>query len=119
MGVTGIHSVWFFMHDIARLRNFYIEVLGAEPLTRDHEPIRVGHTVLVFMQGDPQENKLAIGFDADAAGFDQVVEKAKKLAVLERGPVQHTAVSKGLFLRDPDGRQIEIVHNDLGIFWQN
>jgi len=119
MAVTGIHSVWFFTPDIARLRNFYIEVLGAEPLTGDHEPIRVGHTVLVFMLGDPQENRLAIGFEADAAGFEQVQEKAKKLGVLERGPVQHTALSKGLFLRDPDGRQIEIVHNDLGIFWQN
>jgi hypothetical protein len=94
-------------------------LLGAEPLVGDHEPIRVGHTVLVFMQSDAKDNKLGVGFDVDAAGFEDVLEKARSLGALERGPVQHTALSKGMFLRDPDGRQIEIVHNDLGVFWQN
>ena len=29
MSVTGIHSIWFFTPDIARLRKFYIDLLGA------------------------------------------------------------------------------------------
>ncbi len=41
------------------------------------------------------------------------------MGVLQRGPTQHTPISKRLFVTDPDGRQIEIVHNDFGIFWQN
>ena len=71
------------------------------------------------MQGEAKDNKLAVGFDVDAAGFEDVLEKARSLGALERGPVQHTALSKGMFLRDHDGRQIEIVHDDLGVFWQN
>jgi catechol 2,3-dioxygenase-like lactoylglutathione lyase family enzyme len=119
MSVIGINSIWFYTTDIARLRKFYIELLGAEPLVGDHEPIRVGYTVLVFMEGAPESNKLGLGFDADAAGFELILEKAKSMGVLQRGPVQHTAFSRGFFLTDPDGRQIEIVHNDLGVFWQN
>jgi hypothetical protein len=32
MSVTGINSIWFHTPDIERLRRFYIELLGAEPL---------------------------------------------------------------------------------------
>ena len=119
MGVTGIHSIWFYTPDIARLRKFYIDLLGAESLVGDHEPIRLGHTVLVFMQGTPESNRLAIGFDVDSVGFESILSAAQSMGALERGPVQHTPISRGLFVKDPDGRQIEIVHNDLGVFWQN
>jgi catechol 2,3-dioxygenase-like lactoylglutathione lyase family enzyme len=119
MSLTGINSIWFFTPDIERLRKFYIDLLGAEPLKGDHEPIRVGHTVIVFMQGSADSNRLGLGFDVDAAGFETILRKAKAAGVLKRGPVEHTPFSKGLFLSDPDGREIEIVYNDLGVFWQN
>jgi len=61
MSVTGINSIWFYTSNISRLRNFYIELLGAEPLIGNHEPIRAGHTVLVFMQGFLESNKLDSG----------------------------------------------------------
>ena len=119
MSVTGINSIWFYTSNISRLRTFYIQLLGAESLVGDHEPIRVGHTVLVFMQGVPESNKLGLGFEVDGPGFEEIAERAKSMGVLQRGPTQHTSISKGLFVIDPDGRQIEIVHNDLGVFWQN
>lgn len=119
MSVIGINSIWFHTPDIARLRKFYLDLLGAEPLKGDHEPIRVGHTVIVFMQGAPDSNKLGLGFDVDGPGFESILAKAKSMGILKRGPVEHTPFTKGLFLGDPDGREIEIVYNDLGVFWQN
>jgi len=37
MRVTGINSICFYTSNISRLRNFYIELLGTEPLIGDHE----------------------------------------------------------------------------------
>jgi catechol 2,3-dioxygenase-like lactoylglutathione lyase family enzyme len=120
MSVTGINYVAFNTPDIARLRSFYIELLGAEPLTGDHEPIRVGHTLIVFFKGDAASDRtLSVGFDADADTFKAIAAKADGMGALERGPVDHTPVTKGLFLRDPDGRHFEVCYNDLGVFWQN
>jgi catechol 2,3-dioxygenase-like lactoylglutathione lyase family enzyme len=119
MSVTGINSIWFHTPDIERLRKFYIDLLEAEPLQGDHEPIRVGHTVIVFMQGSAEANRLGLGFDVDAPGFDAILAKARAWGILKRGPVEHTPITRGLFLSDPDGREIEIVYNDLGAFWQN
>lgn len=119
MSVMGINSIWSYTPNIERLRKFYFELLEAESLKGDHEPIRVGHTVIVFMQGLADSNKLGLGFDVDAIGFDAILGKAKAMGVLKRGPVEHTPFTKGFFVTDPDGREIEIVYNDLGVFWQN
>jgi catechol 2,3-dioxygenase-like lactoylglutathione lyase family enzyme len=110
MSVTGINSIWFHTPDIERLRRFYIELLGAEPLKGDHEPIRVGHTVLVFMKGSADSGRLGLGFDVDGVGFESILSKARALGVVKRGPVEHTPFTKGLFVSDPDGREIEIVY---------
>lgn len=119
MSITGINSVWFHTPDIARLRRFYVELLGAESLVGDHEPVRVGHSVLVFVKGSAESDKLGLGFDVDANGFEEILGKAKAMGIVKRGPVEHTPFTKGLFLSDPDGREIEIVYNDIGVFWQN
>jgi hypothetical protein len=68
------------------------------------------------LEGAAGSNNLGIGFDADAGGFATILKKAKAMGVLRRGPVDHTSVSKGMFVEDPDGRQIEIAYNDLGVF---
>jgi hypothetical protein len=112
-------GIWFYTPNIARLRKFYIDLLGAEPLKGDHEPIRIGHTVIVFLQGATDSSRLGLGVDVDAIGFETILGKAKATDALKRGPVEHTPFSKGLFLSDPDGREIEIVYNDLGVLWQN
>ena len=120
MSVTGINYVAFNTPDIQRLRDFYIDLLEAESLVGDHQPIRVGHTLLVFFNGEAAADKsLTIGFDVDADSFADILARAKDLEILERGPVEHTRVTKGLFLKDPDGRTIEVCYNDLGVFWQN
>jgi catechol 2,3-dioxygenase-like lactoylglutathione lyase family enzyme len=121
IAVLGINHIAFRSPDPARLKAFYEELLGAEPLDGAHDPLRVGTILLVFFRaarpgaaGDPDE----LAFDVDAAGFDDVLERARRMGVLAREPVDHTPQSKGFLVRDPDGRRIELVYDDRGVYWR-
>jgi len=54
----------------------------------------------------------------DASGFNEVLRRARNLACAVRGPVDHTASSRGFYLSDPDGRRLEFVHDDPGVYWR-
>ena len=121
MGVLGINHVAFRTPDPARLRAFYLELLGVEELDGAHYPLRAGSVLLVFFESqaggaaaDPDE----LAFEVDRAGFDESLERARRLDCLQREPVEHTPVSKGFLVADPDGRRIEIVHEDRGVYWR-
>jgi catechol 2,3-dioxygenase-like lactoylglutathione lyase family enzyme len=120
VGVLGVNHIAFRTSDPARLRAFYAELLGAEPLDGSHEPLRAGAALLVFFESsantlsdDPDE----IAFDVDAPGFDETLERARALDAVVRDPVAPTPWSKGFYVRDPDGRRIEITYDDRGIYW--
>lgn len=121
MGVLGINHIAFRSPDPARLRSFYLELTGAEPLEGEHDPIRVGHTLLVFFAagdaggGAPDDE---IAFDVDRAGFEHVLERARALGAIERGPVEHTPWSRGIYARDPDGRRLEFTYDDRSVYWR-
>jgi catechol-2,3-dioxygenase len=121
MGVLGINHLAFRTADPDRLRRFYLELTGAEELEGAHSPIRVGQTLLVFFASqaprdadDPDE----IAFDVDMSGFDDVLDRARRLGCEIRGPVDHTAFSKGFYLNDPDGRRIEFTYDDRSVYWR-
>jgi catechol 2,3-dioxygenase-like lactoylglutathione lyase family enzyme len=44
MGVLGVNHIAFRTPDPDRLRSFYAELTGAEALSGDHAPLRVGST---------------------------------------------------------------------------
>ena len=120
MGVLGVNHIAFRTPDPARLRAFYAELLGAEALEGSHEPLRAGSALLVFfasdrnaLSDDPDE----IAFDVDAHGFDETLERARLLGAVVREPVAHTPWSKGFYVKDPDGRRIELTYDDRGIYW--
>ena len=121
MGVLGINHIAFRSADAERLRAFYRELLAAEELEGEHAPLRVGSVLLVFFDspdaavaGDPDE----LAFDVDAGGFEAALERARRLGCLTREPVEHTPWSRGFLCADPDGRRIEIVHDDHGVYWR-
>lgn len=121
MGVLGVNHLAFRTSEPERLRRFYLELTGADVLEGEHDPIRVGRTLLVFFdsQGhvgakDPDE----IAFDVDLSGFNDVLQRARALGCEIRGPIEHTAYSKGFYLNDPDGRRLEFIHDDPGVYWQ-
>lgn len=35
-----------------------------------------------------------------------------------RGPVEHTAWSKGFYVEDPDGCRVEITYDNRAVYWQ-
>jgi catechol 2,3-dioxygenase-like lactoylglutathione lyase family enzyme len=121
MGILGVNHVAFRTPDPAALKAFYRELLDAEELDGAHDPLRVGNTLLVFFPAeragaaaDPDE----IAFDADRAGFEEALERARRLGTLDRGPVEHTPWSRGFVVRDPDGRRIEITFDDRSVYWR-
>jgi catechol 2,3-dioxygenase-like lactoylglutathione lyase family enzyme len=121
MGVLGINHVAFRSREPARLRSFYGDLLGAESLSGAHDPLRVGAVLLVFFSSerggagpDPDE----IAFEVDAAGFEDVLARAHRLGLAVRGPLDHSPSSRGFYVSDPDGRRVEIIHEDRGVFWK-
>jgi catechol 2,3-dioxygenase-like lactoylglutathione lyase family enzyme len=122
VGVLGVNHIAFRTRDPGELSQFYAELTGAERLEGEHDPLRLGGTLLVFFASDempstgPDPDEIA--FDVDADGFGQVLAGAERMGCLERPPVEHTSWSKGFLVRDPDGRRIEFVYDDHGVFWR-
>ena len=121
MGVLGINHIAFRSPEPARLRSFYGDLLGAESLSGAHDPLRVGTVLLVFFFSeaggtgpDPDE----IAFEVDSDGFEDVLARAHRRGLAVRGPVDHTPYSRGFYVSDPDGRRVEIIHEDRGVFWK-
>ncbi|HYW26335.1 MAG TPA: VOC family protein [Terriglobales bacterium] len=121
MGVLGINHIAFRSPDAARLRSFYADLLGAESLSGAHEPLRVGTVLLVFFSSEhggagPDADEIA--FDVDARGFEDVLARAHRLGTQVRGPLEHSAHSRGFYVGDPEGRRVEIIYEDRGVFWK-
>jgi catechol 2,3-dioxygenase-like lactoylglutathione lyase family enzyme len=121
VGILGVNHIAFRTPDVERLRSFYAELLEADVLDGEHGPLRAGATLLAFfpsednpISNDPDE----LAFDADAQGFDDAVARARALGALVREPVEHSPWSRGFVIRDPDGRRVEIAHDDRGVYWQ-
>lgn len=117
MGAWGISHLGLWTPDPASLRRFYAELLAADPVHGEHEPLRVGATVLAFHQAHDGVPDQEVGFDLDGAGFEEVVGRIRRLGLLERGPLENPQ-GRGVSLRDPDGRRIEIEYRDYGVFWR-
>lgn len=121
MGVLGVNHLAFRTPDPDRLRRFYLELTAADEVEGEHDPIRVGQTLLVFfgsrehrVTDDPDE----IAFDVDSSGFEEVLRRARTLGCEIRGPVAHTQFSRGFYLSDPDGRRLEFINEDPAVYWR-
>jgi catechol 2,3-dioxygenase-like lactoylglutathione lyase family enzyme len=120
VAVLGINHIAFRTPDPTRLRLFYLELLDAEPLAGSHRPLRVGSVTLAFFeaQGRPADDPDEIAFDVDAVGFEETLARARELGAVQREPVSPNRWQRFVLLRDPDGRRIELTHDDRGVFWQ-
>jgi hypothetical protein len=104
MDVTGINHIACRTPDVARLKAFKEELLGAEPLAGSHDPLRVGTVILVFFESarasvgdDPDE----IAFDADAASFAAILGRARAMDVVTQDLVEPTPWSRALLSATP------------------
>jgi catechol 2,3-dioxygenase-like lactoylglutathione lyase family enzyme len=121
MGILGVNHIAFRTPDPAGLKAFYRELLGAEEVDGSHDPLRVGHALLVFFpsdRGGAADDPDEIAFDADLAGFEETLGRARRLGALQREPVDPTPWSRAFLVRDPDGRRIEITHDDRSVYWR-
>jgi catechol 2,3-dioxygenase-like lactoylglutathione lyase family enzyme len=121
MGILGVNHIAFRTPEPARLKAFYRELLDAEEVDGSHDPLRVGHTLLVFFasdRGGAADDPDELAFDADREGFEHTLERARRLGVLQREPVDPTPWSRAFLVRDPDGRRIEITFDDRSVYWR-
>jgi catechol 2,3-dioxygenase-like lactoylglutathione lyase family enzyme len=121
MGILGVNHIAFRTPDPAGLKGFYRELFDAEEVGGSHDPLRVGHTLLVFFlseRGGAAEDPDELAFDADRAGFEETLARARRMGVIQREPVDPTPWSRALLVRDPDGRRIEITYDDRSVYWQ-
>jgi catechol 2,3-dioxygenase-like lactoylglutathione lyase family enzyme len=121
MGVLGINHIAFRTPDVERLHEFYAQLLSADRVAGEHHVLRAGTVVLAFFPtgqsgagADPDE----LAFDFDRSGFDEALARARLMAVVAREPVEHTSWSRGFLVRDPDGRRVEIMYEDRGVYWR-
>jgi catechol-2,3-dioxygenase len=115
-----VNHLAFRTPDPEGLRRFYRDLTGADELEGEHTPLRVGRTLLVFFLSEhgAAEDADEIAFDVDASGFDDVLGRARALGCEIRGPIEHTAFSRGFYLTDPDGRRLEFIHDDPSVYWR-
>ena len=121
MAVLGINHIAFRTPDPDALRRFYVELTGAEEVDGVHGPIRLGNTLLVFFEAEAagaREDPDEIAFDVDASGLEDVHARARRLGCALRGPVEHTSWSRGLYVRDPEGRRLDFTYDDRAVYWR-
>ena len=82
MGVLGVDHIAFRTRDPAGLRDFYRDLLDAEPLAGEHLALRAGTTVLAFFEADEAAGGDEIAFAADGSGFQAALVSAERMAAL-------------------------------------
>lgn len=123
-GLTFSH-VGFYVHDIARMEDFYTRVLEFTVTDRGQLSGQHGPVGLVFLSRDPDEHHqivLATGRPAELAFnvINQVSLKADSLATLklmhqrvrDEGMAEILPVTHGnalsVYVRDPEGNRLEL-----------
>jgi catechol-2,3-dioxygenase len=105
-----IAEVALFTEDVDRLAAFYEQLLGLPPDSRSesHASFALGGTTLFIhvlgegVEGAPNRDHVAFALDQDAA-----VERAREVGADVAGP-QEFYWGRSAYLRDPDGRAVEL-----------
>jgi len=116
MNIRQLNHVAIHVSDLERSRRFYGEVLGLEPMERPAFDFpgawfRVGPDQEVHLIGrppatglPPHERHFAFRVDSIRAAKARLVE----LGVDHRGPKDRPDGALQIFLRDPDGHEVEL-----------
>ncbi|MFN2568161.1 MAG: VOC family protein [Candidatus Dormibacteria bacterium] len=129
------HAV-LYVHDIERSSAFYREVLGWHQVT----PVGAGMPVAAFSSGRTHHELLLIEVGADAAEppagrrvglyhlglkvgdsdeeLRDALTRIREAGVLVVGTSDHT-VSHSLYVRDPDGNELELYIDVPGVDWKS
>jgi catechol-2,3-dioxygenase len=105
-----IAEIALFTPDVARLTDFYERLLGRSPDSRSdtHASFELGATTLfIHVAGDgvpgaPAGDHVAFALDQDGAAA-----RARELGVEVEGP-RDFYWGRSAYLRDPDGRAVEL-----------
>ncbi len=132
--MTHLGHVVFYVRDLERSLCFYREVVGLMPVGRifnDRAAMLTSgathHELLLIQVGDAPGplpgRRIGLYHVGWKVGESLAELRAARDRVLAAGLVldgqsDHT-VSQSLYLRDPDGNEVELYVDDPGIDWQN
>jgi catechol 2,3-dioxygenase len=138
MSVRELGHIVLYVRDIKRSADFYRDVLGWRQIMPEPGEVPVG--AAAFSSGRTHHELLLIEVGADAAPVpegrrvgmyhfglkvgDTDDDLRAVLAVLERmnvpvvGASDHT-VTHSLYIKDPDGNEIELYVDVAGVDWKN
>jgi catechol-2,3-dioxygenase len=108
--LVRLHHLAFRTHDLARLENFYVSVVGLAVVER-HTPrsvwLRAGETLLMLETATPDEPEYpreSLDLVAFALPSDARADTLKRFA--QHGVAVEASTAFTLYVRDPDGRRI-------------
>jgi len=109
-----IAEVALFTGDVPRLAEFYEQLLGrpADSRSTSHASFDLGGTVLfIHVAGDGVEGAPAVDHVAFALDQDSAADRVRSIGVDVVGP-QDFYWGRSAYLRDPDGRAVELQANE-------
>jgi catechol-2,3-dioxygenase len=105
-----IAEVALFTGDVSRLADFYEQLLGrpADSRSASHASFDLGGTVLfIHVAGDGVEGAPSVDHVAFALDQDSAAHRVRSIGVEVVGP-QDFYWGRSAYLRDPDGRAVEL-----------
>jgi catechol 2,3-dioxygenase-like lactoylglutathione lyase family enzyme len=108
-----IHHIALRTRDLARLRSFYVGVLGLQIAKEDAQSIwlRVGDALVMLEPASPSEPEVPSGsmeMVAFAITPEQRTSFVHRLAAAGAAIESETAYT--IYVRDPDGRRVGLSH---------
>jgi catechol 2,3-dioxygenase-like lactoylglutathione lyase family enzyme len=117
--IGRIDEVVFDCGDPARLAQFWAGVLGGELVQRDPSWCYLdppGWTRVAFQRvPEPKRSKNRLHLDVEVDDLAVAVAAAETLGACRIGDVEHDSMGRFQVLRDPEGNEWCLVHNEVPI----
>ena len=109
-------TVYVYVSDLPRMREFYEGAVDIKPAlqTGNWLPFDLGGATFALHgnRGDPTLDLQRFHLSFDVDGIDAAVDRFRTQGAKVLRSVADEAFGKRAILRDPDGRQLEIVQHD-------
>ena len=119
MSIPAVHSVFFFVSDLARSKNFYQEILGTDSVYETNSIVAFtlnGVQIMLHIdppqQGETVDSQKGKGFalHLEVNDIENYWERLKKIGIkLDNKPTKQEYGVIEFSVHDPDGYEIEFI----------
>lgn len=116
--INGINHVTFAVRHLRASFDFYVEVLGCQPVARWSKGayLLAGEVWITLLLGNPRSDNTSadythIAFSVSEAAFDDVAERVRRSGA--RIWQENQTQGRSLYFTDPDGHKLELATSSL------